>query len=70
MGRHPKGMDLRVVRMRGRIEAIGEQLLDARPTKTVGGQADGVDDDELGRYTIGAGVAVGGGSENVLKHIR
>ncbi len=70
VGRHPQRVDLRVVRMPGRIEAVGEQLLDTGPAETVGGQADGVDDDEIGRKAVGAGVAVGGGNGEWLVHVR
>ena len=43
-----------VIRMRGRIEAIQEQLLDAVPAELARRQADRVDDEELDRHARAA----------------
>ena len=53
-------MDAGEIGMGVRVQGIGEQPQDVIAAEPVGGQADGVDDDQLGCYTVGAGVTVGG----------
>ena len=53
-------LDGRVVGVGLRIQGVGEQLLDAGTTELVGGQTDGVDDDQADGLARGALVVVGG----------
>lgn len=59
MRRHAQMRDGGVVRVRGGIERVGEELLDAGAAELVGGEADGVDDDEAHPLAGRALVVVG-----------
>ena len=53
-------LDGRVVGVCGGVEGVGEELLDTGAAELIGGEADGVDDDQADGLSRGALVVVGG----------
>lgn len=52
MGGNPQVLDARVVGVHLRVEGVGEELADAGTAEAVGGETDGVDDDEANFNSI------------------
>ena len=68
MGRNPQMVDARIVGMLLRVEGVGEKLGDAGTAEAVGGETDGVDDDQANIATFRTLVTILRGQGNRSTH--